>query len=408
MKTTKRKFAALGALCVLALGLAGCGSSSVPSGAVAQVAGNPISVQAFNHWMYVAAKGNSAQSGGPTIVPNDPPSFAGCIRQIRAQIPTLAKTPETTLKTECKTYFTQLSGQVMDFLIKAYWYQATAYKQGVHVTPAELQKAFKTAQKQTFPTQAQFKTFMAETGETLQDINFRLRVNTVFQKLIAKLTPKITPAAEQTYYKAHQSQFGTPESRNVKLIQTASQAQIQKAQAALKSGQSWAAVAKQYSTNSATKATGGVITDLTSGQEEAAVNKVIFAAPLNKIEGPIHGTFGYYLVEVTKVTPATTIPFTKAQPEIKALLTQQDQTSAQNTINKRAKAEWGGQTFCKPDYAMADCHGYTPPKTATTATPAPATGGTGAASSSGGTVTVNPSGGATSTGTTTSSGTTTK
>ncbi len=57
------------------------------------MAGNQVSAQAFNHWIYVAAKGNAAQSpGAPVIVPNDPPDFKNCIAQVRKQIPSLAKT----------------------------------------------------------------------------------------------------------------------------------------------------------------------------------------------------------------------------------------------------------------------------------------------------------------------------
>ena len=71
--------------------MAGCGSS-VPGDSVADVAGNPITTQAFNHWMYVAAKSQAAQNPGqPVIVPNDPPNFNNCIAQVRKQIPSLAE-----------------------------------------------------------------------------------------------------------------------------------------------------------------------------------------------------------------------------------------------------------------------------------------------------------------------------
>ena len=377
VKTMMRMFAALGAFFVVAISVAACGSSSgVPGSDVAVVAGNPISKQAFAHWMYVADKGNASQTGGPVIVPTDPPNFNGCIKQVRAQIPTYAKTPAATLRTDCKQLFTSLSSQVMDFLIKAYWYQGTAYKDGIKVTQAQIDKAFKTAQKSTFPTTAQYKAFLAETGETVQDIYFRLRVNSVYQKLLSRHSPKITTAAEQKYYAAHSSEFGTPASRDVKLIQTSSKTAIDAALAALKSGQSWAAVAKRYSTNTATKDSGGVIKNLQENQEEAAVNKVIFSAPLNKLEGPIHGTFGYYLVEVTKTTAAVTSPFSKVQTEIKQLLTSQYQSGAATAVNKAAKSQWGGSTKCAAAYAMSDCAGYVAPKTTSAATTAPAAGAT--------------------------------
>ena len=57
----RSSISALGAFFVIAIGIAGCGSG-VPGDSVADVAGNPISTQAFNHWMYVAAKSQAAQS----------------------------------------------------------------------------------------------------------------------------------------------------------------------------------------------------------------------------------------------------------------------------------------------------------------------------------------------------------
>ena len=119
--------------------------------------------------MYVAAKSQAAQTPGqPVIVPNDPPKFNACIAQVKKEIPTLAKTKDATLRTDCKQLFTSLSSQVLDFLIKAYWYQADAAKLGVKVTDAEVQKAFTTAKNQQFPSASGFNTFLSQTGQTLR------------------------------------------------------------------------------------------------------------------------------------------------------------------------------------------------------------------------------------------------
>ena len=162
----RSSFLALGAFFVIAVGIAGCGSG-MPGNSVADVAGNPISTQAFNHWMYVAAASQAAQNPGqPVIVPNDPPNFNACIAQVKKDIPSLAKTKTATLRTDCKQLFTSLSSQVLDFLIKAYWYQADAAKMGIKVTDAEVQKAFTTAKNQQFPTAAGYNTFLNQTGQT--------------------------------------------------------------------------------------------------------------------------------------------------------------------------------------------------------------------------------------------------
>lgn len=367
-----RTLAALGAFFVLAVAVAGCGSA-IPGDSVASVAGNPITTQAFDHWMYIAAKGNASQSpGAPVIVPNDPPGFGGCIKQVRAQIPSLAKTPDKQIKSDCAQLFQSLSGQVMDFLIKSYWYQAEAYRLHIHLTDAQVQAALEKDKKQQFPTSASFQSFLASTGQTLQDIEYRVRVNELFKRLLERNAKKVTPAAIQAYFKSHASNFGSPESRDIRIVRTNSQAQAQAALTALRSGQGWTAVAKRYSVDTATKNSGGLLQGITYGEEENALNKVAFSAPVNKLEGPVHGTFGWYVVEVTKITKATTFSLGKATPMIRQLLTQQYQSQAQTAVDAKVKKLFGGKTLCRSTYEMADCSGYKAPKTTTTAPVAPA------------------------------------
>ena len=92
--------------------MAGCGSG-VPGDSVADVAGNPITTQAFNHWMYVAAKSQAAQSPGqPVIVPNDPPNFNKCIAQARKEIPQPGQDrDQDAARRDCKQLFTSLSAR---------------------------------------------------------------------------------------------------------------------------------------------------------------------------------------------------------------------------------------------------------------------------------------------------------
>jgi foldase protein PrsA len=361
-----RSIAALGAFFVLGTALAGCGSGT-PGNSVADVAGNPITVQAFNHWMYVAAKSQAAQSPGqPVIVPNDPPNFNGCIAQARKQIPSLAKTATKTLRTDCKQLFTSLSSQVMDFLIKAYWYQADATKLGVKVTDAQVQTAFDKAKNQQFPNGKGYSTFLSQTGQTSADILYRFRIDTVVQKLTAKHTTKITPAAIQQYYNTHASQFGTQESRNIRVVLAKSQADADAAKKAISSGQSWATVAKKYSTDPTTKNSGGLLNGVTKSQADPALAAVAFTAPANKLMGPIKGQFGYYVFEVIHITPATHQTVTQATKLITQQLTSQNSQGAQTAVDNHAKKDWLSQTTCRAAYAMADCKGYKAPKTATT------------------------------------------
>jgi foldase protein PrsA len=377
---TLRSIPALGAFFVLAaIAISACGSS-VPGNSVASVAGNPISLQAFNHWMYVDAKGQAASSPGqPVIVPNDPPNFTNCIAQARAKIPTLKKTPAKTLKADCKQLFTSLSSQVMDFLIKAYWYQGTAHKLGINLTNAQVQTALAKAKKGQFSTPAQFTAFLKQSGQTAADIAYRVRVNQIFMKLTARHPTTVTPAKIAAYYAAHKTQFGSPQTRNMRIVLTKTAAQAEAAKKALQKGQSWTVVAKKYSTDPTTKNKGGVLTNVTAGQQDAALSKAAFAAPANKVLGPVKGQFGYYILEVTKITPATQRSLAASTATIKQTLSGQLTQAAQTAVDNQAKKDWLSKTTCRAEYAMADCQGYKAPKTSTAApagATAPASGAT--------------------------------
>ena len=371
-----RLIPALGAFFVaIALVVSACGSSSgsVPSDSVADVAGNQISTQAFDHWMYVLAKTQAAQSPGqPVIVPNDPPNFTKCIAQVKAEIPSLAKTATKTLKTDCQRVFTSLSSTVLDYLIKAYWYQATAHKLGINVTNAQVQKALTQAKKGQFSTDAQFATFLKSTGQTLADVTYRIKIEQIYNKLLAKHPTKVTSAQVQNYYNTHKSQFGTPETRDMKIVLAKTADEANKAKAAIQSGQSWAAVAKKYSIDPTTKNKGGVLTNVTKGQQDAALSNAAFSASVNKLIGPVKGQFGYYVVEVTKINPATQKSLAQSSALINKTLTSQSETNAANAVVNEAKKDWQAKTKCRSTYAMADCAGYKAPATSTAAGAPPA------------------------------------
>ncbi len=370
MRKYSRRIAALGAFFVLAVAVAACGGG-VPGNSVADVAGNPITTQAFNHWMYVAAKSQASQSpGSPVIVPSDPPQFTLCVAQVRKQIASLAKTATKQLRADCKQLFTSLSSQVMDFLVKGYWYQSEAARLHVKVTNAQVQTAFAAAKAQQFPNAAQFQTFLTQTGQTQSDILFRFRINQIFQKLLAKHATTVTPAAIQAYYSSHLTQFGTPQTRDIRIVLAKTQGQANAAKAALSSGQSWKTVAKKYSTDPTSKNNGGLLSHVTKGQEDVALDRAAFSAPLNKLLGPVKGQFGYYVFEVTKITKATQQTLAQATPGIRQTLTGQQQANAQAAVDKAARQHWLSQTLCRSAYAMADCSGFKAPKTSTATTPA--------------------------------------
>jgi|SRR5579875_2077955 len=374
---SRRSISALGAFFVgIALLVTGCGSSGIPSGAVATVAGNPISKRAVNHWMYIYTKSQSAQSpNSPIIVPNDPPGFASCIKQAKAAYPQLKKESDAAVRKTCDGVFTQTSGAVLQFFIQGYWYQAYAHKLGITITNAEIAKQLKTERKgANLASNAAFEKYLKQSGYTMADLNWQTRETLVLKKLESRYDTKVTKSDIAAYYKAHASTFGTPETRNMRIVLAKTQATAEKALKALKSGQSWKTVAKQYSTDPTTKDNGGLLENVSKGQQDAALSTAAFAAPKGKLVGPVKGSFGYYVVQVIKITPATHESLAKATPQIKQTLAGTKQQNATAQVNKKAKALYGGRTLCAKYYVIQDCKGYKKPKTtSTSAATAPST-----------------------------------
>jgi hypothetical protein len=228
----------------LAVGAAGCGSASststttsrststtsttakqasarpaapvVPAGSVALVASTPITQAAFNHWAYVAAKSQTSQTpGAPVIVP-DPPDYKSCIAQVRKTLPTFRKKSAKTLGADCRELFHSLSSQVMDFLIRADWIQADGARHGIVPTDAQVERALNTARKKQFPTASSFHSFLAKTGQSLQDIRFRFRINLIIARLTAR--EKGSATAKQTAVSKREKRLFAGQTRCTPLV----------------------------------------------------------------------------------------------------------------------------------------------------------------------------------------------
>jgi hypothetical protein len=341
---------ALGAIFVGGVAVSGCGSA-VPGDAVAVVGGNPIPTRSLAHWSYLTAVGQSqASPGSPVIVP-DPPNYTKCIASLKKIAP--ASITQAQIKNACVQQF----AQTMTYLVRSDWLQGQAAADGIKVTPAQIQAKFATAKAQSpYKTEAQFQAFLKATGQTVNDILYRIRINLLATKIA-------TPAAVAAYYKQHLSAYSSPERRNVRIILTKTPSKALAAKAALASHHSWQATAKKYSIDAATKNSGGVLINVVNGQEPAALNTAIFAAPHLKLIGPIKSPFGYYVAEVTNIVPASTLSLQKETSLIQATL-------AQSALSAPPWAKkWKAKTMCRSGFEIPDCSNYKAPKTPTITTP---------------------------------------
>jgi foldase protein PrsA len=356
---------------VAAILAAGCGDS-VPGNAVASVDGSPITKTQFTHWLAVGA---ATSQQGTAKVPYNPPAFTACIAAKRKTAPKPAKgqpaTTDAQLKTQCKQEYEGLRDQVLEFLILTKWVDGEAANQGVKVSDKAAEADFQKARKQSFPKDADFQNFLKQSGMTIGDARFQVRFDSVYRKLRTKAiagAAKVTDKEVRDFYNKNKARLGTPLTRDLRVVLTRDAATAKKAKSALESGESWSKVVKKYSIDPATKATGGVLSGLSKGQQEKSFDDAIFSAPKGKINGPVKTQFGYYVFQVQKETPASQQSLKQATPAIRQQLDAQNKQKADDAFNTELRKKWKAKTNCRAGFVMRQCKNA--PKESTTATAA--------------------------------------
>jgi foldase protein PrsA len=386
----KLRTLALGAFFLVpVLALSACGSD-VPGNSVARVGDQSIKRATFDHWMQIAAvsqagQANPAATTAPKAQIPDAPEFTKCVANKKATAGKPAKgQPEPTaaqLKSQCKQEFDTLKNQVLEFLIRSTWLDNEAGAQEVKISDKEVQKQIDDAKKQAFQNPGDFEKFLQRSGLTQADVFFQQRGQLLEQKITQKVTKgkdKVTDQQMQQYYDKNKSKFSQPERRDLRIVLTKTEARAQQAKQALDSGQSWSSVAKRFSVDQASKGQGGKLAGVAKGQQEKALDDAIFKADRGKLVGPVKTQFGYYVLEVGKVTPAKQQTLEQSKASIKQILASENQRKALDTFGKDYRKRWKDETSCREGFQTQDCKNA--PKgqatTATTQQPAPQGGAT--------------------------------
>jgi foldase protein PrsA len=389
-KSPRLRSMALGAFFVVpAIALGACGSD-VPGNSVARVGDQSIKRATFDHWMRVAAisqagQANPTASATPKAQIPDAPQFTKCVANKKATAPKPAKgQPEPTaaqLKSQCRQEYETLKNQVLEFLIRSTWLDNEAGQQDVKVSDKEVQKQIDDAKKQAFRNPGDFEKFLTRSGLTEADVFFQQRGQLLEQKLTQKVTKgkdKVSDQQIQQYYEKNKSRFAQPERRDLRIVLTKTQERAEQAKRALDSGRSWNAVAKRFSVDQASKSQGGRLTGVAKGQQEKALDDAIFKAQRGKIVGPVKTQFGWYVLEIGKVTAAKQQSLEESKASIRQIVASENQRKALDKFGKDYRDRWKAETKCREGFVTQDCDNAPKEKssTATTQQPAPQGGTT--------------------------------
>lgn len=202
------------------------------------------------------------------------------------------------------------------------------YLQGVEIPEGEL-KAYFEAHKNDYklPEQREVAYFLVEPAKLAEQL-------------------KLSDKEIQDYYNANKDQFSTQEQVRARHIlvmvndqRTDEQARqrIAEAQKKLAGGGDFAALAKEYSDDTASKESGGDLSFFGRGQMVPEFEQAAFGAEPNKLVGPVKTSFGYHLIEVLSKTAGGAQPLEQVKESIRArLAAEQVQTLAETQAKEIA------------------------------------------------------------------------
>ncbi|MBI4897740.1 MAG: peptidyl-prolyl cis-trans isomerase [Actinobacteria bacterium] len=339
----------------------------IPDDAVAVVDGEAITKADFNRTLKVFASQSQPNANGKPVLP-DPPTFKNCVANKRKTAP--KKTSDGDLKKQCKQDYETARDQIMAALIDARWYELEAADRGIKFSDAEVKARFTPLKQQTFPKEADYQKFLKSSGQTEADLMKLVRNQMYQEKIREKVSKPKQPTAKdvEEFYKKNQQQFKQPESRDLLVVVNSKKAKADAALAELKSGKSFAVVAKKYSEDTASKDSGGKMMSVPKGQFGGALDKSVYSAKKGILVGPIKTQFGFYLFKVTKITPASKQSLQKATPQIKQQLQSTNQQKAFDDFQKEFKETWKKKTECAEGFVTESCKNAPKKKGATGAT----------------------------------------
>jgi foldase protein PrsA len=338
MPAARFTLALLLATVAMAATACGGGSDSVPSDAVAVVGGTEISKADLDELMTLSKNG---------------------YKQSNQAFPK-AGTPE----------YQSIQTRNVAYLVELVQFRKAADDLGLTVSQKDIDKIENQTIKEKFGgKRAEYVKALKKAGFTPEQYRDKaLEVSALSTKIFNAVTKDVDVSDQEIleYYTTNQSQYGSPESRDVRHILIAeknkdgsvdfeaSKAKADEVYAQLKGGADFAALAKQISADPGSKDAGGKLT-ISRGQTVPEFDKVSFDLKTGELSKPVKTTYGYHVIQaVSDVRKATTTPIDKVRATIRTTLLQEKRNQEMQKWVEDLKADYKG----KVSYAA----GYEPPQ----------------------------------------------
>lgn len=255
---------------------------------------------------------------------------------------------------EGQKMLSMLRGQVLEQMINEELLLQEASRLKAEPTPQQVADEIKNFREQ-FKSEAEYKQFLAANGFSeprLKDLVKKSLAIEAVQKEAWKDLETTSEAQARDYYEKNKDAFTLPEQRQVRQILIPVIGEGQKAQVEakveamnilnrLKSGEDFAALAREKSGNAGKADSSAGVETITRGDTDPELEKVVFNLQPGEISPePVKTLYGYHVIKLEKIIPAQLKPFPQVKDEIVAVLDEQAKQKAFTAYldNLRSKA----------------------------------------------------------------------
>lgn len=243
-----------------------------------------------------------------------------------------------------------LKGQAIGFLLQRAEFEQEAEKRDVEVSDSDVDKRIDQLKKQFYGgSEKRYQDVLKQQGLTEEQAREEVRVTLIQEELFKKVTEDVdvTDKDIQSYYSSHKSQYGQPESRDVRHILVQKKALADQIYSQLKAGANFAVLAKRYSKDPGSAANGGKLT-VTKGQTVPEFDKTAFELKKGQLSQPVKTQYGYHVIEaLSDIKPAQTTPLSKVKDSIRQTLEQQDKNDTMTKWVTNMKKHYCSGTLIK-------------------------------------------------------------
>ena len=229
--------------------------------------------------------------------------------------------------------FAQLRNAIVRSLVEQTEFEIAAEELDVEVSDADVEKRLDELKEQFFEgDEKKYEAELAKQGLTdervREDVRSRLLSERIFEEVTKDV--EVTDQEIQAYYDENKAQFETPASRDVRHILVKQKARADEIYRQLRQGGDFAALAKRYSQDPASKAQGGKFT----AQQGATVpefDETAFELETGELAPPVKTQFGWHIIEaVSAVKPKATQELSEVESQISDQLLEEQKNARIN------------------------------------------------------------------------------